>query len=161
MYETKNSSELLCVATLIDWTWVHLTSSHNASIMVEYWELKTTIPIRNSQIILPFSRKHTSGMLDFFLAMSSLGMSVSVCHIGSIWNVSTAVGWIAMQFCSYLQGPQRIKHTDFSDPLTFCLASWGQKLQSMQYFYVWPNTCKINGIFSLKSTLCLSLISQL
>ncbi len=36
-------------------------------------------------------------------------------------NISTTIGWIAMKFCTEVDGPQR-DPTSFADPLTFPLA---------------------------------------
>lgn len=46
----------------------------------------------------------------------------SVHHFGPDWNISITLGWIALQLCSDIHCPQRMKPTSFGEPLTFPLA---------------------------------------
>lgn len=45
--------------------------------------------------------------------------TVSHHHFDPDWTVSTAVGWIAITFCSDIHRSQRKSPADFIDPLTF------------------------------------------
>ncbi len=95
--------------------------------------------------------------------------------------------WIAMKFCTYIDGSQKMNPADFGDPLTFHLAPpAGQsfhlsnevfqtlpdrlqlfqlfirsKFHFVQFFSFWPNSCKTNDIpISLSCTLCSVIISK-
>ncbi len=68
-----------------------------------------------------FEFKHKPYLV--FFSCVARGTAMSVCllvnHSGPDWNISTAIGWIAMTLCTDIHGPQRINLTDFGDPLNF------------------------------------------
>lgn len=35
-------------------------------------------------------------------------------HIGSYWNISKSIEWIAMAFCTDIHVPQKMKPTEFA-----------------------------------------------
>lgn len=43
-----------------------------------------------------------------------------VHHFLPVWNIST-IGWLVMKFCTDIDGPQRMKPSDFGDLFTFPL----------------------------------------
>lgn len=58
-------------------------------------------------------------MLLVWLWNGNVGQSVH--HFGTGWNTSTTVGWVAMKFCTYIYGVQRMNLADIGCPLTFPL----------------------------------------
>lgn len=52
----------------------------------------------------------------------AISVGQSVHHFNPDKNISTTIKWIAMKFTD-IHVPQRMKSTDFNDPLTFLLNS--------------------------------------
>ena len=56
---------------------------------------------------------------------------------GSVWNVSTTTGWIAMTFDTHIRGAWGMSPTDFGDPLTFLASSLSQNVNvSNKYIFI-------------------------
>lgn len=67
-------------------------------------------------------------------------------------NHSTSIGCIGMNLCTDIHVPLRITCINFGDPVP----SWSQIPSLVQFFGLWPNSCKTKDIpNSLSCTLCL------
>ncbi len=72
-------------------------------------------------------------ILDIFSHTSSMKLVMAILvsrfvdPFGRDWNISSAFVWIAMKWCRNSDRPQRLKPSDYFDPLTFPLVpSWDQ-----------------------------------
>lgn len=74
---------------------------------------------------------------DFSATLTRDGsVNRSVHHFGPDPNISTALGWITMKFCTNIHGPHRMKANDFGDPLMFHLAPpAGQILNNLLKYF--------------------------
>ncbi len=71
------------------------------------------------------------------------------------WKVLTSIGWIAKIFSTGINISHSRNCRNVVKPW-FCVYQWLCSAQCVQYFGLWPDTCKTNDIsISLSSALCL------